>query len=128
MMIVEILAIVFVAAFFLKLLTLVLSQKTSYKYVKMVLENRKTFTVLSVLLLLVVGYYLFQEVSQVDVAAAAIFILLLEAVTFLTHSNYDELKDATKKVMVTKNLAMKNWFSLFLWTLFAAWVITRLLL
>ncbi len=124
----EILAIVFVAGFFIKLLTLILSQKTLNKYMKLVFDNRKTFTVLSVLVLLVVGYYLFQEVSQVDVAAAAVFILMLEAVSFLTHSNFDEMKETSRKIMATKNLALKNWFSLFLWTLFAVWVITRLML
>ncbi|MEM4230299.1 MAG: hypothetical protein QXF25_00250 [Candidatus Pacearchaeota archaeon] len=126
MMSVEILAIVFLAVFFLKIGMLLFDQKKCFKICKNVLEHEVVMTVLSLLAVLLVSYFLFQEMSQVEVAAAAVFIMLLEAVTFFTHSHYEDMKELKQKMMASKNLLKRNWFAAVLWTLFALWVILRL--
>jgi hypothetical protein len=127
MSIIEILAVVFIAAFFLRVSMLLWGQRYYYKLTKTVMENQKLFTVISVILLLVAGYYLFQEMSTIQVAAAAVFIYLFEAVSFFTYSHYDELIELKKKVLLNRTIVKKNWFTFILWTIFAFWVILKLI-
>jgi hypothetical protein len=127
MSIIEILAVVFIAAFFLRVAMLLWGQKYYYKLTKTVMENQKLFTVVSILLLLGAGYYLFQEMSTIQVAAAAVFVYLFEAVSFFTYSHYDELAELKKKVLLNRTIVKKNWFTFILWTIFAFWVILKLI-
>ena len=127
MMAIEILAIVFVVAFFVKLAMLMFGQKKCYRICKNVMEHEMAFTVLSILAFLLVGYFLFQDMSPVEIAAVAIFVFLFEVVTFFTHSHYEDMKELKLKMLVSKNLLRRNWFAALLWTLFAVWVLLNLL-
>ncbi len=127
MSITEILAVLFIAVFFLRVAMLLWGQKFYYKLTKTVLDNQRLFTVLSVILLIVAGYYLFQEMSTIQVAAAAVFIYLFEAVSFFTYSHYEEMTELKKKVLLNRTLVKKNWFTFILWTIFAFWVILKLI-
>jgi hypothetical protein len=126
MNIVAILAILFAAVVLIKVVMTIFGQKQCYRICKNLMEHEVAMTVISILVLLLVGYFLFQELSPLEVAAAAVFVFLLEAVTLFTHSHYEEIKEFKKKVLMSKNLARRNWFALFLWALFALWVILRL--
>ena len=126
MLAIGILAIVFVVVFFAELMMLLFNQKKCYRICKQVMEHEVLLTVLSILALLLVGYFLFQELNPIKVAAAAVFVLLLEAVTFFTHSHLEDMKELKQKMLVSKNLLRRNWFAALLWTLFALWVILRL--
>jgi len=63
MLAIGILAIVFVVVFFAELMMLLFNQKKCYRICKQVMEHEVLLTVLSILALLLVGYFLFQEVS-----------------------------------------------------------------
>lgn len=126
MMVVEVLAIIFVVFALLTIGILLTRQKSCYNITKKTLKHRKLFGVLAVLILLVVGLFLFQEMNAIQIAAAAVFVLLLEAVSFFTCSNYDELVEMKKKELLKKDIVKKNWFSALLWTLFALFVLYKL--
>lgn len=126
MIAIQVLAIVFVAVLAIKIIMTIFGQKQCYRICKNLMEHEVVVTVISILALLLVGYFLFQEMSPVEVAAAAVFIMLLGVVTLFTHSHYEDIKEFKKKVLISKNLARRNWFALFLWALFTLWVILRL--
>jgi hypothetical protein len=126
MTIIEILALIFVIALALKLLMLIWAQKFSYKKAKYFLDRPRASVFLSLVLLVVLGYFLFQEMTTVQVAAAALFVLLLEAVAFFSCSHLENMKETYKKAFMSKGLIKKNWFAAIVWLIFAFWVVLKI--
>ena len=126
MTITDILALLFVIAVVVKLLALVFAQKFCYKKAKYFMNRPMLSTILSTILLVVVGYFLFKEMSTVQVVAAAWFLLLLESITFFTCSNLEDVKEVYRKAFMSKSIIRKNWFSAVVWLILVFWVLLKL--
>jgi len=128
MTITEILALIFVIAIVLKLLMLLCCQKKSYKKAKYFLERPKTAIFLSLVVLVVAGYFLFQEMSVIQVAAAAWIVLAIEAILFFACDQLDDMKEVYKKAFTKKGFLKRNWFGAILMVIVAFWLVLELFL
>jgi hypothetical protein len=122
MTITEILALIFVIAIVLKLLMLLCCQKKAYKKAKYFLERPKTAIFLSLVVLVVAGYFLFQEMSVIQVAAAAWIVLAIESILFFACDQLDEMKEVYKKAFTKKGFLKRNWFGAILMLIIAFWL------
>ena len=126
MTITEILALLFVIATVLKLLMLLCCQKRAYKKAKYFLERPKTAIFLSLVVLVVVGYYLFQEMSVIQVVAAAWIVLAIEAIIFFSCDQLGDMKEMYKKAFQRRGFLKRNWFGAIIMLIIAFWIVLKL--
>ena len=126
MTITEILALIFVIAVVLKMAMLLLGQKSSYRKAKYFLNRPKTSIFLSIVLIIVVGYFLFQEMSVVQIVAAAWIVLAIEAILFFSCDQLEDMKEVYKTAFMKKGFLKRNWFGAIIMLIIAFWVALKL--
>ena len=120
-MAVEIIALIFAIAVIVKLIFFLAAPKAMMKWVKYVTKSAYVLTVVYLVALVVVGYFVFAEMSVIQVVAGGMFILPLFA---LTMAAYPKMFETLVSEMM-KNLK-KSWLPWLLWVALALWVLYAL--
>ena len=118
---IEIIALVFAVGVLTKMVFLTVRPKKFLKLTKPMLKHTTELRVVYVIFAVILGWYIFQVYTIVDVAAITMFAALLMGISWLPYSKAltalcDEF---VKKEMVWKNmLAIVIWVGLALWVLY----------
>ncbi len=122
---VEILALIFAVAVLGKILVMLVKPKLMVKVVdKMLLKNHPLLALVYLAGAVVVGYYLLQTMTIVELAAATMFVALLIGFSYMAHAKI--FAKSAKEFLKGKNPLKKCWFQVIIWVLFAVWVLYTL--
>jgi len=123
---IEIIAAITAWVIVIKVLVILVNPKAWMdKVAKPIYENSGVSTFVFAVLTAIVGYYLLQVMSIVEIFAVAAFISLLMGLGALAFSK-DVLKFAQE--MMKKNGIKKAWLSTVIWAFLALWVLRDLYL
>ena len=119
---IEILATIFAVLVLFKLLLSIISPQSRLKMAESITsKNPAILTIILLALTAIVGYYIFNSYSIVDVAALMLFLSGLIALVFVPYQKLmikllrEELKSRTI-------FLSKNWLSILIWAIIAIWV------
>jgi hypothetical protein len=123
---VEIMALIFAIAILLKMVMVAINVKGFVKATEPMLQHTTGLTFAYVLLAGIVGYYLLDKFSVVDIAAVTLFVTLLLCISWLP---YSKTLLQLRRDLVGKGAAdiwKKNWLAVVLWVGLALWVLKDL--
>jgi len=122
MTVIEILAVIFVALVLLKMAVFAIKPKILIKLTDVTCKKPVIGIVVSLILAVVVGYYIFSYFSIVEVASIMIFTSILIKLNFLTcPSIMLKLKDEIPEDRLA--VLRKFWLSILIWVGLAVWVL-----
>ncbi len=122
---IEILALLFAVLILVKMTFITFAPKKWMKFADKVLKKAHIFTWVYLFAAILIGFYIFQVFTIVDVAAIAMLIALLYGVTLMPYA--EELyKVAHKKL--NKNIWKEYWLQLAIWIVLALWTLKFLFL
>jgi hypothetical protein len=124
---IETLATIFAILVLVKLFIVAVNPKLWMKGVESILNNYVFTTVVYVLLAIIVGYFVFQSLNIIQVAAVMLFASMLIGLTLVPYSK--EFLTLGKEVIGTRSrmfrkawLAIVIWAGIAIWTLYAVFV------
>ena len=118
----EIIAVLLVALFAIKMLVLMVSPRAWYrKVVKPVYGNPKVYMWVLVALAAIILYYLLQELNIVQIFAATAFVTLLMGIGVLAFSK--DILDLADRMLRKKNILKRAGLSILIWTVLSIWVL-----
>jgi len=112
----ETLAAIFAILILVKLLFIIISPKTWIKISGAVWKNGTLIGVICLILSAIIGYYIFANMSIIQVAAVMLFTSLLMAIAWAPYSN------AVLKLRKLASLK-KSWLSVLIWLAIAIWTL-----
>jgi len=119
---IEILAIIIAVFILLKLSIITINPKFWMKIAEAALSNYTITTITYLLLAVVVGYYIFNSLNIVQVAAVMLFTSLLIGLGFIPYSEII-LKAAKERLGTRRDMFRKAWLSIVIWAGIAIWVL-----
>ena len=119
---VEIIALIMVILFFVKMLYMYTNPRAWFSFTKYMYSGRAT-TIIALVLGIVIGYYLFQELSIVQVFAVMAFMSALMVIGVTAFSK--EIIALADKVL-RKKVVQKAWPSTLIWVFLSLWVLWEL--
>jgi hypothetical protein len=117
----EIIALILVIVFVIKMIVLFIKPKAWIKFVEKLYINKNAFTAIILILAAFVLSYLIRELSIVDIFAVTVFVCLLIAAGFAQYK--DDLFEFAHKIMRRKKAIKKSWLIIVIWFVLSAWVI-----
>jgi len=115
---VEILAFVFSLVILVKLLMIFIYPEFSLKMAKSAAKNKLFTTILYLVLAAIIGYYLFQSFTIVQIAAIMLFTSLLVGITILPYMEHSiKIKEGLRGNI------KKSWLAILIWFVFAILVL-----
>ncbi len=125
---IEILATIFAILILFKLLLSVINPQARLKMVEAILNKNPTIlTIIFLILTAIIGYYIFDSFTIVNVAAVMIFLSALMGLFFIQYKKImirllkEELKSRSEFIR-------KNWLSILIWAGLAIWTLYTLFL
>ena len=120
---IEVLATIFAVLVLFKLLLSVINPQARVKIAEGILSKNPTIlTIIFLILTAIIGYYIFDSFTIVDVAAVMMFLSALMGLFFIQYQKImirllkEELKSRQKFIR-------KNWLSILIWLAIAIWVL-----
>lgn len=120
---VEIIALVLVVVGLIKILVILISPNSWLNFAKKAWGKPVMMKVVSLILLVLVFYYLIQELTVVQILATAAFVSLLLAVELAPRLG--PILSRTKKISVIQILK-QSWLTLLIWIILLLWGIKEL--
>jgi hypothetical protein len=117
---IEILALICGIGLIVKLIMAVVNPKPMMDLAKRLLKHTTFSTILYLVLAVVVGFYVFQAMTVVQVVAAILFGALLLGLCMVPYTG-TALKIG--EVIVGKSMIKKDWLGLLVWLGLAVWAI-----
>ena len=112
---IEIIATIFAVLILVKLFLILISPKTRVKIAEVILSKNPTILTMIILILTtIIGYYIFNSFTIVDVAAVMMFLFGLMALFFVQYPKIgiELVKESSKSRGV---FLRKNWLSILIW-------------
>jgi len=112
---IEIVATIFAVLILVKLFLILISPKTRVKIAEVILSKNPTILTMIILILTtIIGYYIFNSFTIVDVAAVMMFLFGLMALFFVQYPKIgiELVKESSKSRGV---FLRKNWLSILIW-------------
>lgn len=118
----EIIAVLVVALFAIKMLVVMVNPRIWHrKVVKPVYGNAKVSMWVMVVLAAVILYYLLQEINIVQIFAATAFVTMLMGIGVLAFSK--DILDLADRMLRKKNILKRAGLSILIWTVLSIWVL-----
>ena len=124
---IEIIATIFAVLILVKLFLIVVSPKTRVKIAEAVLSKNPTILTMIILILTaIIGYYIFNSFTIVDVAAVMMFLSGLMALFFIQYPKIgiELVRESSKSRDI---FLRKNWLSILIWMAIAILVLYTIL-
>ena len=124
---IEIIATIFAVLILVKLFLIVVSPKTRVKIAEAILSKNPTILTMIILILTaIIGYYIFNSFTILDVAAVMMFLSGLMALFFVQYPKIgiELVRESSKSRDV---FLRKNWLSLLIWLAIAILVLYTIL-
>lgn len=124
---IEIIATIFAVLILVKLFLIIASPKTRVKIAEMILSKNSTILTMIILILTaIIGYYIFNSFTIVDVAAVMMFLWGLMALFFIQYPkiSIELARESSKSRDV---FLRKNWLSILIWLAIAILVLYTIL-
>lgn len=119
---VEIIALIFALIIVLKLIMLfTVNTKFLIKFIEKMYKNQTFLLVFALMLLVVLGYFLLQTMTIVQIFAASMFGVIVYGLALLSYSK--TMIKLMKEVLKEKK---KLWLSLTVWLVLVVWVFIKL--
>jgi magnesium-transporting ATPase (P-type) len=119
---IEILATIFAIMVLVKLLFVALNPKLWMKGVESIVSNYAFTTIVYVLLAIIVGYFIFQGLNIVQVAAVMLFTSILMGLTLAPYSK--EFLTMGKELTGTRSGVFRRaWLAVVIWAVIAVWTL-----
>ncbi|MEK6952466.1 MAG: hypothetical protein AABX29_05610 [Nanoarchaeota archaeon] len=122
---IEIFAFIIAIIALIKIIVLSKNPGAWIRLVKKIYSNPRLTTIISLILSLIVLYYLLLEITIVQIFAVMLFIALLGAVSISVYSK--EMVFLVEKLSKDKNIMRKLWLPILIWIILILWVIYVLL-
>jgi len=124
---IEVLATIFAVIVLIKVIILFFSPKSILPATKILIKGNAVFKIIYLVLALIVGYYILQSLSIVEISAVFLLYALLIGLVFIPYAK--SMINLTKAMVKNKTKFLsKNWLIVLimliisLWTLYAIYV------
>ncbi|MFC1710612.1 hypothetical protein ACFLZJ_00420 [Nanoarchaeota archaeon] len=121
---IEILALILIVVSVIKIITLLVNPKGWFKFAKGFWKNSALARIVSLILAVVVFYYLTLTMSIVQILAVTLFVALLFAVGL--SGRLDDLMKIYDKQVKSGKLWAENWLYTVLWLILLVWGVIEL--
>ncbi len=122
----EIIALVLVIITFLKLLIISVKQRAWYKFTKAIYSRPAALRWISLILAVIVGYYVIQELSITQIWAVIAFVVLLMTIGVAEYST--EMLELAEKIFRKKNVLKRARLAVAIWVVLGLWLLKELFL
>ncbi|MBW2980700.1 hypothetical protein KY360_04770 [Candidatus Woesearchaeota archaeon] len=122
---IEVLALIFGLVVLEKMIVGVLWPKVCLKHARRFLKHKTFPVILYLVLAVIIGIYVFNSMSIVQVAAVMLLSWILLALCLVP---YSETALKLGQVMLGKDMVKKDWLALAIWAGLAIWAILAVLL
>ena len=116
---IEILATIFAVFVIVKLVVVSVKPGLWMKWAKGMLKNELLITLIYFVLAVIIGYYIFAELTVVQVAAVTLWVSMLIGIGFVP---YSKILLKTSDELLSVGIS-KAWLSMLIWAVFAVWVL-----
>lgn len=116
---IEILATIFAVFVIVKLVVVSVKPGLWMKWAKGMLKNELLITLIYFVLAVIVGYYVFAELTVVQVAAVTLWVSMLIGIGFVP---YSKILLKTSDELLSVGIS-KAWLSMLIWAVLAVWVL-----
>lgn len=124
MTLIEIFAFIVLIALAVKIIMLLISPKAWLKFVEKIWKAPALIMWVSLILALIVLYYLTTEISITQIFAVMLFIALISAVTMAGYAK--DFLSMAKKLAGDKNFLKRTWLPILIWIVLAIWAAKEL--
>lgn len=121
----EILALILVILIAIKLFVLYVKQRAWLNFTKKLYSNPQTFTIVSLILAIIVGYFVFQELTIVQAFGVMLFLTLLMGIGVAQFK--DDMFEFADKIYKRKLLKRARLVTI-IWIVLSLWVLWELFL
>jgi hypothetical protein len=118
---IEIFALVFSVAVLLKIIVIFVDARKWIHIAESFFKKPSLLTVLYVVAAVVVGYYLFQSLSIIQITAVMLFTMLLVGMSILAYPG--PILKMSKEILKKKDVIKRNWLSLLIWAVIALYTL-----
>ena len=121
--VISILALIFAVVVLVKLTVVLINPQAWLKFTGPIWENHNLTLVIYLLASVVVGYFLLQELTIIQISAVMLFASLLISVGFIA---YPKLFFSIKKEIVYASgakILQENWITVVVWGVLALWTL-----
>ncbi|MFQ5916429.1 MAG: hypothetical protein ACE5I0_01310 [Candidatus Binatia bacterium] len=116
---IEILATIFAVFVIVKLVVVTVKPGLWMKWAEGMLKNELLITLIYFVLAVIIGYYIFAELTVVQVAAVTLWVSMLIGIGFVPYSKILlKLRDELVSVGISK-----AWLAMLIWAVLAIWVL-----
>lgn len=119
MTIIEIFAIILAVLTLVKIITILINPRAWMKLVEPLFKNPNVTTTVYLILAVVMGYYVLQSVSIIEVGAVMLFFVFLVGIGLMP---YSETLFKLRDEVIEKGVK-KAWPAVIIWTIFALWIL-----
>ncbi len=116
---IEILAIIFAVFVIVKLIVVTVKPGLWMKWANGMLKNELLITLIYFVLAVIIGYYIFAELTVVQVAAVTLWVSMLIGIGFVP---YSKILLKTSDELLSVGIS-KAWLSMLIWAGLAIWVL-----
>ncbi len=116
---IEILATIFAVFVIVKLVVVSVKPGLWMKWAKVMLKNELLITLIYFVLAVIIGYYIFAELTVVQVAAVTLWVSMLIGIGFVP---YSKILLKTSDELLSVGIS-KAWLSMLIWAGLAIWVL-----
>jgi len=116
---IEILATIFAVFVIVKLVVVSVKPGLWMKWAKGMLKNELLITLIYFVLAVIIGYYIFAEMTVVQVAAVTLWVSMLIGIGFVP---YSKILLKTSDELLSVGIS-KGWLSMLIWAVLAIWVL-----
>jgi len=116
---IEILATFFAVFVIVKLVVVTVKPGLWMKWAKGILKNELLITLIYFVFAVIVGYYIFAELTVVQVAAVTLWVSMLIGIGFIP---YLKILLKTSDELLSVGIS-KTWLSMLIWAVLAVWVL-----
>ena len=117
---IETLAVILALVILIKFVVILINPKSWAKLVHVILKSKAVVSIIYLILAVIVGYYLFQSLTIIQVGAVMLFTALLYGLAFIPFM--DNILPI-KKVLQKGKLWSKAWLSIVIWIIIAIWIL-----
>ncbi len=116
---IEILATIFAVIVIVKLAVFTAKPGLWMKWAKGMLKNELLITLIYFVLAVIIGYYIFAELTVVQVAAVTLWVSMLIGIGFVP---YSRILLKTSDELLSVGIS-KAWLAMLIWAVLAIWVL-----
>jgi len=116
---IEILATFFAVFVIVKLVVVTVKPGLWMKWAKGILKNELLITLIYFVFAVIVGYYIFAELTVVQVAAVTLWVSMLIGIGFIP---YSKILLKTSDELLSVGIST-TWLSMLIWAVLAVWVL-----